>query len=110
MPLECVPLFRTDEQGSALDKYKAWLHPANLTMIVLTHHGPVPGYVIRSILSYRFQESQHAVVAYDGEVVWDPSPVRDEAPPDAYSTWTRHWLILPRDPMQRIALDALVMS
>lgn len=107
LPLEDIPELRTDDKSSQWEKWVDWFRAANLTLICLTHHGPVPGYAIRSIPSYNFEARLHAVVTYDGQVVWDPSPTRRNYDDDCYKQWARHWIIIPLDLMKPIQRDKL---
>jgi hypothetical protein len=108
LPLGAIPVYHSDETGSAWDRWVQWFRDANLTLICLTHHGPVPGYAIRSIPSYTYDARLHAVVTFDGVVVHDPSPNRLPPDDDRYTEWARHWVIVPIDPMKSIDRDRLV--
>ena len=81
MNLADVPNF----QGSDWQRrYHDWLQPLGLAMITagLPHEDDLrnwpeivlPGYTILAIDSPRFPGFFHAVVALDGQVVWDPHP------------------------------------
>lgn len=107
LPLDSVPTIHGDDNW---DRWLAWFRGANATLICLTHHGPVPGYAIRSIPSYRYEARQHAVVTFDGVVVWDPSPHRLDYDDVRYQEWARHWLIMPVDPMRPIDREGLIRS
>ena len=70
-------------------QYHAWLRPLGLAMLMtalpageqLERFADVvlPGYTILAVDSPRFAPLLHAVVALDGEVVWDPHPAAQPA-------------------------------
>lgn len=105
LPLERVPVIHGD---GAWDRWMDWFHAANLALILLDKSPPPPGYSIRSILSYNYEARTHAVVAFNGAVVHDPSPSRRKYSDDCYGLWTRHWIIVPIDIMKPIDRERLL--
>lgn len=108
LPIESIPVYHSDESDSAWHRWMAWFESANLALILLDRSPPPPGYAIRSILSYTYESRTHAVVAFNGAVVWDPSPNRRDLSDECYSLWTRHWIIVPIDLMNPIKRERLL--
>lgn len=70
----------TEEGYSAYrDRLYDWLRQRNLDPLYFEAGREwVPrGYAVLAVRSPRFPELEHAVVARDGEVIWDPHPSRD---------------------------------
>lgn len=107
LPLERVPTIHGD---GAWDRWMAWFEAANASLLLLEKLPSPPGYAIRSILSYSYEARTHAVVALNGAVVWDPSPFRRALSDECYGLWTRHWIIVPLDPVKPIDRGRLLIS
>lgn len=84
-PLESVPhltpgrgLEEDGEWEVYHERLRVWLAERNLTVLHFPAEGQwkPTGYAILSAKSLRFPEFEHAVVAFNGEVVWDPHPER----------------------------------
>jgi hypothetical protein len=105
LPLERVPTIHGD---NSWDRWMDWFEAANASLVLLDSNPPPPGYAIRSILSYAFEARTHAVVSFNGVVVWDPSPHRRDLADECYGQWTRHWIIVPLDPTQPIDRERLL--
>jgi len=85
LPLDAVPDFMPFDDWTV--RWNTWLRPMNLAIMHCTlpqdpeevqtfRQMCMPGYTIPSADSPR-GDWMHAVVAFDGEVVWDPHPRRD---------------------------------
>ena len=82
-PLEDVPQLLPGDAVSdaAWDEYRprlnAWLRERNLIELYFSAGDWKPtGYAIAGVKSVRFPGFEHAVVALNGEIVWDPHPGR----------------------------------
>jgi hypothetical protein len=84
LPLDAVPHFEEDDW---VIRWNEWLRPRNLAIMVCTlpedenlqrryRETCMPGFTIPGADSPR-GPWQHAVVAFDGELVWDPHPQRE---------------------------------
>jgi hypothetical protein len=83
MPIDAVPDFTTFDDWTV--RWNKWLRPMNLAMMHVTvptegfkewSQQCMPGYTIPAVASPR-GNWLHAVVAFDGEIVWDPHPARE---------------------------------
>lgn len=104
MDLADVPNFQGDDWQL---QYHDWLRPFGLALLTTAIPADaqierfadvvLPGYTILAVDSPRFAPLLHAVVALDGEVVWDPHPA---ATPADYPT------LVWREVSYLVALDA----
>ncbi|HYX72428.1 MAG TPA: hypothetical protein VE732_06640 [Nitrososphaera sp.] len=85
LPLEAVPHFQDDDW---YEKWQEWLAERNLYFIYLGHEkssGWRPkGLAIANVLC---GDIRHAVVCLNGEMVWNPHPLRDQGVGD-FEDWT----------------------
>ena len=63
-----------------------WLRERGWEMFTRPPDRPPTGYSIGVIWSPTFKGARHAVVAENGDLAWDPSPLRDE-PGRVYGDW-----------------------
>jgi hypothetical protein len=92
-------------------RWNDWLRPRNLCMIVtpipdreqlhLYADHLMPGYTVLAARSPR-GDWLHAVVCYDGKVVWDPHPKRDAG----LGEWKEVSYLVLLDPTKPVVLGA----
>ena len=103
VPLESIP----GPSGVAEEfwpDYHAWLNARNATVVSLGRGEWIPdGFVIGSVMSPRFPDSQHAVVIHNGKVVHDPHPSKASLKDDL-SDVVGVDLIFPLDPSKPIGI------
>jgi len=83
-PLDEVPQLRPGqaledaEWGRYYATLREWLAARHLCLLHFSAEGDwkPEGYAILAAKSVRFPEFEHAVVALNGEIVWDPHPER----------------------------------
>lgn len=99
IPLETIPHFRG---CSWVNQYNEWIAQFGLSIRNISLGGepddtqrPVqmPGFTILSTESLRHEGKLHAVVCYDGVVVYDPHPQREEG----VGAWVNVLLFIVRD-------------
>jgi hypothetical protein len=95
MPLDSVPHFLGD---GWFDQWLDWLKQFNLTLInlVVSPDWQPKGYTILAADSPR-GEWLHAVVCLNGEIVWDPHPLR-EMGVKRWKEWTVFTVLDPSKP------------
>lgn len=106
LPLEDVPNYHGSTWAM---RYQEWLNARNLMMLTWAHSDgqdgqdavTETGYAILCAKSPR-GDYNHAVVTYAGEIVWDPSPHRDDGI-GSYVEWT---ILVPLDPAKLIGVPA----
>lgn len=97
LPLEAVPNFH--EEGWYF-KWCDWLAPMNLKWVSFPYQGSewIPsGYSILGAQSPRF-DYLHAVVCFDGQIVWDPHPERHMGVGE-WKDWTVFVVLDPSKPI-----------
>jgi len=78
MPIEDVPpLLAGSQFPHWIFAVRAWLSPANLSLVCIKDVDVPDGWSICTVKSKRFPGKYHAVVAKDGEPMHDPSPTAD---------------------------------
>jgi hypothetical protein len=93
LPLDGMPNFKGSDW---FYKWQEWLKPMNLTLLMINYNqeGQAPyGYSILGAQSPR-GDFLHAVVCFDGEIVHDPHPQREQGVGERVD-WT---VFLVRDP------------
>lgn len=103
LSLETVPNCRSDRAGWWFE-WQEWLGKRNLAMIGFVEaalDAELRADILRgySICTVRYGNEDagmnHSVVALDGEIVWNPSPLRETAKPDAVLDWIVFRLLDP---------------
>lgn len=76
LPLNQVPNFVVEHGESWLLELLTWLRPMNLAVAYLEFNPSLPlpgGYAILTVQGGPTPEENHALVAFDGKVVWNPA-------------------------------------
>lgn len=99
MPLADVPSYTGDDW---FYRWVDWFWPKNLTPLNVSAdpsgEWTPAGYSILAADSPRYPGKLHAVVAYNGRIVWDPHPGRS-AGVGAWKEWTVFTVIDPSRPV-----------
>ena len=99
LPLEQMPDHYLNEHGDVaerwLDVWCDFLAPFGLSMVWYDYdHGRVPrGYAIAA-LKIKDQEQTHAVVCYNGDIVFDPVAGHDVEQTKEWSEGVDHWYVI----------------
>lgn len=102
LPIEQVPNFQ-QEDGNIhwYDRWQGWLAQFNLGWLSWQYDQAVPwfppGYAIVGADSPR-GPFKHAIVVYDGKIVWDPSPMREQG----VGQWRDVTVFMALDPSQSV--------
>ncbi len=73
-----------------------WLWANGWSLLDDTGERPMPGYSLAIGASPRIPDANHATVALDGVVIWDPSPHRDD--PGRVFTPSGYWPVRQEEP------------
>lgn len=86
--------------------YHSWFEKGNARVVTLTRGEWVPpeSYLIGTVKSPRFENTDHAVVIYGGKVVHDPHPSKQSIAEDI-SKVTHVDFIFPIDPSKPIRFE-----
>lgn len=92
LPLDEVPNYQSAEDGW-WHEWQEWLAPRNLAFVGWNHPISDDERTVRdvlrgySIVTVNYGELAHACVAFDGEVVWNPHPLRGTRQHDSIKDW-----------------------
>lgn len=105
LPIEEVPNFNAATAGENwCERVNEWLAPRNLHLQGWLHSDESDPRIFRGFsictVGYADQgDDGHCVVAYDGKIVWNPSPLRDTKQHNRIIDWCTFQVVDPSRPI-----------
>ena len=95
LSIEQVPEF-TEEAGGWFYRWQVWLKQYGLHLEISS--APMPGLTIADVPSPTMEGQRHSVVAYNGEIIWNPLPPHTQTwKPEEVFEWIYFTIHDPRE-------------